>query len=101
MLGQFFYSPHIPDDGVVVEMQWRGRDAVGLLHIPSSVSEVTAGTDYEEIETGETATLIIALGLGLILAGLAGTHLVISGERSIWEESWGALLEMPSAVDEQ
>ena len=95
MLGHFYYSPQVLEGAVMVEMRSGYRGPMGVLHIPPAVSEVTAGTEYEGIKTGETASLIIALGLGLILAGLAGTYLAISGERSAWDESWGTLLEMP------
>ena len=78
-----------------IEMQWRDRGAVGVLHIPSAVSKITAGTDYEHIKSGESLALPVALGLGIILAGLADAHLLLSGDKTAWKDNWGALLDAP------
>lgn len=93
MLGQFFYSPLVLDGCVVIEMRWEDRGAKGVLHIPPRVSEITAGTDYEHIRSGESLIIPIALGVGIIFAGLADTPLVLSGDRSAWKETWGLLLD--------
>jgi hypothetical protein len=99
MLGQFLYSPQILDECVVIEMRWEDRGAIGALHIPPRVSELVAGSELEHIKSGESMMMPIALGIGIIFAALAETTLVLSGERSAWKESWGALLERPGAVE--
>ncbi|WP_157959573.1 hypothetical protein [Devosia submarina] len=79
-------------------MQWKDRGAIGVLHVPESVSNLTKGTDYEFIKSGESLALPIALGLGLILAGLSDADLVLSGDKTAWKENWGALLDAPSRI---
>ena len=81
-----------------IEMQWKDRGAIGVLHVPPAVSSLTKGTDYEYIRSGESLALPIALGLGLILAGLTDAHLVLSGDKTAWKESWGALLDAPAGI---
>ena len=84
---------------MVIEMRWNDRGAIGVLHIPSNVSDLTEGTEFESVQSGEALTLAIALGLGVIFAGLAGTHLVLSGEKTAWQESWGSLLDLPAGLE--
>jgi hypothetical protein len=81
-----------------VEMQWQDRGAIGVLHVPEAVSNLTKGTDYEFIRSGESLALPIALGLGMILAGLSGADFVLSGDKTAWKEHWGALLDAPIRV---
>ena len=95
VLGQFFYSRQIFDDCMQIEMQWADQGAIGVLHVPPAVTNLTRGTDYEFIRSGERLALPIALGLGLILAGLTDAHLILSGDKTAWKESWGALLDAP------
>lgn len=98
MLGQFFYARQLIDGCMQIEMRWVDRGAVGVLHVPPTVSELTRGTDYEFIKSGESLALPIALGLGLILAGLTDAHLVLGGDRTAWKESWGTLLDAPEEI---
>lgn len=92
------YSPQIPDGCMVVEMKWADQGPVGVLHVPKSVSDIVVNTDYESIKSGETLALLIALGLGVILAGLADTDLFLSGDKTAWKESWGALVPAPTPI---
>jgi hypothetical protein len=71
---------------------------VGVIHIPLAVSTLLEGSDYEHIRSGESLVLPIALGLSLILAGLSDSYLVLSGEKTAWNENWGALLDLPPSV---
>jgi hypothetical protein len=80
-------------------MQWQDRGAMGALHIPPHVSDLLAGTEFEHIKNGESMLLPIALGVGVIFAAMTDTSLVLSGEKSAWKDSWGALLDMPRAVE--
>jgi hypothetical protein len=84
---------------MLIEMRWEDRGAAGVLHIPTSVSNLIRGTDYEYIRSGESLALPIALGLSLILAGLTNTSLVLSGDRTAWKDEWGALIDAPESMD--
>ncbi len=91
MLGHFVYSKDPVDDCMLIEMQWRNDDRIGVLHVPPSVTNLVEGSDYEHIQTGESLALPIALGLGVILAGLTDVDLVLTGDRTAWKSSWGSL----------
>jgi hypothetical protein len=82
-----------------VELRWEAGLPVGVLHIAPAVSKLLKGSDYEHIRSGESLALPIALGLSLILAGLTESHLVLSGERTVWNANWGALLDLPPNVE--
>jgi hypothetical protein len=78
---------------MVVELQGTVGSALGVLHIPDVISDQLIGSEYENIKSGERLVLPIALGLGLILAGLTDTDFILSGDRSVWKETWGTLLQ--------
>jgi hypothetical protein len=87
VLGQFFYSQRELGDCMGVELRWEAGLPVGVLHIAPAVSKLLKGSDYEHIRSGE------------ILAGLTESHLVLSGERTVWNANWGALLDLPPNVE--
>ena len=91
MIGRFFYAERKLSGCIVVEMEWKGESAQGVMHIPEHVSKMTEGTDYGLIRTGETLALPIALGLGVILASLTFTDFYLSGDQTAWSEQWGPL----------
>jgi hypothetical protein len=91
VLGHFVYSDHPADDCMLIEMRWRSDDPIGVLHVPPSVTHLIEGSNYEQIQSGESLALPIALGLGVILAGLTNTDLVLSGDTTAWKTSWGSL----------
>lgn len=94
MLGHFLYSPVSVEGCINIVMEWTDRGAIGVLHFPSTVQEITAGTEFAEIRSGESLRLPIALGIGVIFGGLADIHLILSGERSAWKDNWGRLLDV-------
>lgn len=83
---------------VAIEMQWMKRGAVGILHIPDTVARLTSGTDYGRIKDGESLILPIALGYGVILSTLTHVDLLLTGDKTAWEPSWGALMDVSGSV---
>jgi hypothetical protein len=91
MIARFAYSPIPSGDCISLEMLWRDERQLGTLHIPTNVLEMLEGTDYEHIHAGETLSLPLALGLGVVLAALTLVDLQLGGDRTAWLDEWGPL----------
>lgn len=76
---------------MLIEMQLMKDEPMGVLHVPPSVSQLLAGSAYEDVRSGESLALPIALGLGIILGALTDTDFVLTGDRNAWKTSWGGL----------
>lgn len=97
MIGQFTYADDAPGSHVVLDLAWRGVDAVGRVAAPRWVVDILTHTMINAREHDEYMGLSLALSYGILVAAAAGAPLTITGDRTVWPAEWGRLLDAATA----
>jgi hypothetical protein len=96
MIGQFIFTAGPPAGFICLELAWDRDDQIGRVRSPDHVVNLLKDHEVGVRRDDEFMSLPIALGYAVMLAGLSGADLVLSGDRSAWPMAWGDLIEMPA-----
>lgn len=97
MIGHFSYHPHGAPNHVLVEMCWRPTGEAARVLAPAWVVERLAEFDVGVRREDELMSLHLAMSYAVLLAALSNAPLCLSGDKSVWPERWGKLLEGSAA----
>ncbi|WP_152658727.1 hypothetical protein [Devosia chinhatensis] len=90
MIADFRYNVSPSNDQVIIRLFWKCGRRMGHILVPPDVGE--AITRESIPEPGELP-IFSALGYAVVLAGQNALQLSITGDRSVWDCSWGHLVE--------
>lgn len=96
MIAQFWYSVAPGEKHVAVRMSSDGDGPAGRVEIPGDIADRLAEMEISYVH-GDM-NLAFALGYGVTIAGLVGAALTITGDLSVWPESWGTLNPRPGVT---
>lgn len=74
-------------------MAWKGGQARARIVAPAWVIDALVDTHIEPRRDDEYLGLPIALSYGVLVAAVAGALFTISGDKSVWPQEWGELIE--------
>lgn len=93
MIGDFLFSEGEVADQIMVDLQYDAAGGrVAELIVPQSVEDSMAASDYPAVH-GPMA-VESALAYAVILAARSGRSLIVTGDPTVWEPSWGQLVEI-------
>jgi hypothetical protein len=88
MIGQFSYSEMPCTKHVAVRLGWQSGESVARVETPADVAQVLP---FHIPLDDEYMSLPIALGYAVMISGMSGTKMTLTGDVSAWPEQWGAL----------
>lgn len=91
MIGQFRFAPNPSDETIAISMSWQDDQPQGSIYFPPDVRHLAEEADHFLVQHGETLTLGMALGIGVMLAALTNHALCLSGDETAWRQEWGRL----------
>ncbi|NGP19403.1 hypothetical protein [Devosia aurantiaca] len=94
MIGRFVYMAGAPAGYIVLQMVWRDNLPMARVRSPEIVVDRLRDDNMDVRREDEYMSLAVALGYGVLLAGLSGAGMVLSGDRSVWPDEWGELMDM-------
>ncbi|MEO6396050.1 MAG: helix-turn-helix transcriptional regulator [Devosia sp.] len=84
------YRPHPDDLAVNIFMMWdRGGEPAGYVTVPAGVGSMLHTLELEGADTSRP--LLNAIAFGLLVAMHIRVPLYLTGERRVWDSSWGTL----------
>lgn len=89
MIADFRYEARPKPDCIAVQMLWESGERRGFLKMPEALADDAAIDDFPVIDT--PITLNGALAYGLYLSMSTGRALRLTGDLSVWQDSWGHL----------
>jgi hypothetical protein len=97
LIGDFLFSESQVPDQIQVELLYDldGNRAAQLI-VPESVQEGMAASDYPAVHG--TMAVDSALAYAIILAARSERSLILTGDPSVWDPSWGHLVEVEMSV---
>ena len=90
MVGNFAFTNVPQSDAITVNMRWSvDAQRVGSLNLPKQLGLLLEEADFPSA-SGEMA-LESAVSYGIFLAMRSDTPLLLCGDRTVWNPSWGDL----------
>lgn len=96
MIGQFSYASEKPQGHVILELAWERGLPRARVVAPAWVIEALANTQIVPRRDDEYLGLPIALSYGVLVATVAGALFTVSGDKSVWPQGWGLLIDRPT-----
>lgn len=93
MIGQFSYASEWPQGHVVLELAWEGGLPRARVVAPVWVVAALTGTQIAPRRADEYLGLPIALSYGVLVASVTGALFTVSGDKSVWPQEWGPLVD--------
>src|SRR3954454_10180050 len=91
MIGNFLYSSTARPNDVLVKLGWERGVPTARLIVPEGVQVAMARSQYPVLDDAMSAES--ALSYGVFLAIRSGRSLIIGGDPSVWDPTWGQLLD--------
>jgi hypothetical protein len=88
-IGQFWFTEAVSDQAVCVELQWREGYRRATFHLPSFARELLAQHNLSDLKGQHSIEVV--LSYGVFVAMTLGLRLCLCGDRSVWNDAWGAL----------
>jgi hypothetical protein len=90
----FSYMDHPPPDVVAVELFWSADGTkCGSIRLPEQVTTAITTLDYPI--PARDMSFESAVAYGVYLALRAELPIAVTGDRSVWNEHWGTLVDVP------
>lgn len=90
MIGDFRFQCSPAEQDIVLKLFWRDGARMAHLDIPDDVDNALA---IEELPGSRDMSLPSALGYAVFVAGQSGRRLSLTGDKTVWIEAWGHLLD--------
>ena len=88
MIGHFSYSKMPCRKHVAVRLGWQCGQSMARVEPPA---DIVHALPFDIPLDDEYMSLPIALGYAVMLSGLSGTKMTLTGDVSAWPEEWGSL----------
>lgn len=95
MIARFWYDRTPSAHHISLELAWHEGEPSGCLVPPDALLDQARKLGVYKV--GEYLRLPFALGLGVLLAGMSGAKLTLTGDTSAWPTDWGDLCPRPDA----
>ena len=92
MIGQFLYDAEGDQSRVQLMLCDIGGTPGGVVSIPPHIVVSLRALKLPVRTIDEFMKLEFALGYAVTVAGIAGTGLLLLGEKDVWPSSWGELI---------
>jgi hypothetical protein len=92
MIAHFCFSDRPPPEHVVLDLAWSEDGPVGRVKTPQHLFGMLEHMGMSPKKDDEYMRLPIALGYGVMVAGMTAASLVVSGDLTAWPAKWGDLV---------
>ena len=92
MIANFRFSEIPPSEHIVLDLAWSQDGPVGRVRTPQHLFGMLEHMGMSPKKNDEYMRLPIALGYGVMVAGVTAASLVVSGDATAWPPKWGDLV---------
>jgi hypothetical protein len=93
MIAYFRYDKSPEADCISVELTSAQGVALGIVSLPPDAFKQMERLNPTAARSGDPMALPFALSYGVLAASITGCKLSIAGEKTLWPEDWGMLID--------
>lgn len=94
MIAHFRYDRLPNPDTISVELTSERGEALGIVNLPPQAFRQMEQLGPAAAKSGDPMSLPFALSYAVLAASVTGCKLSIVGEKALWPERWGVLIDL-------